>query len=141
MAEHYSGSAMVVKFGSVDISGYARSVEITETAAAPDSLDATHKGDSARQLIEGLPGAVETNVTMTVLDIYDSLHAFGTMALNTKDTLTIYPKGETHTYPMLTVQNARLHERSEPIAHDAITEMTASWNAKNTLTRSTYSSS
>ena len=140
MAVHYDGSDLLVMFGAVDISGYARSVEVSETASAPETLDVTHKGDTARQILEGFPGAPETNVTLNVLDVYDALSAFGTMALNTKDTLIVYPAGMTHTYPMLTLQAARLHERTETVPYDGVVEMTATWNAKNTLTRSTYSS-
>ena len=140
MAVKYSGVDLVVEFGSVDISAYARSCEVSETAAAPDTIDSTVKGDTARQILEGLPGAVETNVSMSALDIYDALHAFSTMTLNTKDTLIVYPKGKTHTYPMLTLQAARLHERTQTIPYDGVVEYNATWNAKNTLTRGTYSS-
>jgi len=61
-------------------------------------------------------------------------------ALNTKDTLFIYPRGKTHTYEQLTVQNARYHALSENIPYDDVTSWTASFNAKNTVTRDTYSS-
>ena len=139
MATKYTGASLAVFFGTIDISGYARSVELTETAAAPETIDVTVKGDTARQILEGFPGAVETNVTMEVLDIYDALHAFGTMILNTKNTLFVYPKGKTHTYPVLTVQNARLHEMVDTIPFDGAVSKKATWNAKNTLTRGTYS--
>ena len=77
---------------------------------------------------------------MTVLDIYDALTEYGTMAINAKDTLTIYPNGVTHTYPMHTLNNAQLNERSQPIQFETETLVTMAWNAKNTLTRTTYSS-
>ena len=139
MAEHYVGSAVAVYWGTnVDLSAYARSVEITETAPAPDAADTTHKGDSVKSDIQLLPGAPETNVTMTVIDIYDSLTVYGTLALNSKSTLTIYPRGVVDEYPMLTCNNAVFNERSETIPFEGAVELTLSFNAKNTLTRSSW---
>lgn len=140
MAVKYSGVDMLVHFGGTDISAYARSIEINETADAPEDIDVTVKGDTARQILEGLPGAVKTTASLTALDIYDALHAFGTVALNTKSTLQVWPKGQTHTYPELTLQNARLHERGETVPYDGAVELSGAWEAKNSLTRGTYSS-
>ena len=141
MAEHYSGKDLITEFGSVDISTYAREVTINESADAPDSIDTTHKGDTVKTDLEGLPGAIITEASVGgVVDIYDSMHAFGTMALNTKDTLIVYPNGKTHTYPMLTLNNARLNSREQTVPYDDAVTLSASWHAKNSLTRGTYSS-
>lgn len=140
MAEHYSGKDLLVEFAGTDISAYARSIEVTETAPIPDDIDVTHKGDTEKQVIEDIAGAQTCDASFTALDIYDALHAFGTVALNTKDTLVVYPKGQTHTYPELTLQNARFHERSESIPYDGAVVLSGSFHAKNSLTRSTYSS-
>jgi len=141
MAEHYVGDAVVVIWSTdTDISGYARSVDITETAPAPDAADVTHKGDTAKSDIQLLPGAPETTISMVVLDIYDSLTVFGTLALNSKDTLTIYPKAAVNAYPKLTLNNAVFNERTQTIPFEGAVELTLSWNAKNTLTRGSYSS-
>jgi len=56
MADQFSGVNVAVFFNTVDISGTARTVTVGEEAAAPDTIDGTHKGDTARNLIEGLPG-------------------------------------------------------------------------------------
>ena len=139
MAEHYVGSAVAVYWGdNTDISAYARSVEISEVAPAPDAADTTHKGDAVKSDIQLLPGAPETDVTMTVIDIFDSLTVYGTLALNSKSTLTIYPRGATANYPMLTCNNAVFNERSETIPFEGAVELTLAFNAKNTLTRSTW---
>jgi len=145
MAEHYAGINLVVYFGSVDISAYARTCTINESADAPDSIDTTHKGDTAKTDLEGLPGAIVTDVSIGgVQDIYDSMHAFSTMALNTKDTLIIYTSGKEttdHLEPMLTLNNARLNSRDEEIPYDGSVELSASWHSKNSLIRGTYDSS
>jgi hypothetical protein len=140
MAEHYIGDSVVVVHGAIDISGYARSVEVNESSPSPDAADTTHKGDTAKTDIQLLGGAPETSVSMTVVDIYDSMTAYGTVPLNTKDTLTIYPAGVTHTYPMLTLNNAVLNERSQPIEFESATLVSMTFNARNTLTRGTWAS-
>ena len=139
--EHYVGDAVAVYWGDdTDISAHARAVDIAETAPAPGSADTSHKGDSVLSDIQLLPGAPETDITMTVIDIYDSLTVYGTLALNTKSTLTIYPKGVTDTYPKLTCNNAVFNDRSQTIPFQGAVEVTLAFNAKNTLTRGTYSS-
>jgi len=140
MATHYVGDGLVVVFGAVDISGYARSITVSETAPEPGEADSTHKGDTAKSSIQLLPGSPSTSASMTVLDIYDALTAFGTVPLNTKDTLFIYPKGAVHTYPLLTMNNAVLNSREQPIDFETATLITLGFNARNTLTRSTWAS-
>ena len=139
MAEHYIGDSVIVIWSATDISGYARSVDISETAAVPDGVDTTHKGDTVKSDIELLGGAPETSVSMMVLDIYDSLTVYGTLGLNAKDTLTIYPKGTADTMPKLTLNNAVLNERTQTIPFEGAVEVTLAFNARNTLTRSSHS--
>ena len=142
MALHYDSRALVVEFGvgSTDISAYARSITFTESAGEPDSLDTTHKDDTEKTQIEGLPNAQSTSAVFTAVDIYDSMTAFGTVAINVTGTLVAYPRGKVHGSPVLTLQNARLHDRETPYQFDAVTVLTGSFNAKNSLTRGTYSS-
>jgi hypothetical protein len=140
MAEHYVGDSVVLVYSATDISGYARSVDITESAPKPDAADTSHKGDTALSDIQLLGGAPETDLSMTVIDIYDALTEYGTLALNASDTLTIYPNGVVHTYPQLTMNNATLNERSQTIPFQGAVEISLAFNARNTLTRGTYSS-
>ena len=141
---HYSGINLVIEFGGTTLGGFERTCTISETAAAPETIDVTHATDTERQTIEGLPGSPETNISVTMLDIYDAPFEFSTLALNTKDTLIIYPYGtaaSSHAAaPMLTLQNARFHERGQDLDYGSETELSGTFNAKNTLTRGTYSS-
>jgi hypothetical protein len=138
MADQFIGDDVVVEFGADDISGTARTVTVAEEAPAPDSIDATHKGDTARNLLEGLPGAVETNVTLEGLDEVGGVATIFDQVLNSQDTLFIYPEGNVHGYPLLTIQNARFHGVTQNIPYDDVVSFTASFNAKNTVTRGTY---
>ena len=105
MAEEYSGINLKVMFKGADISGQGRKITVTENAPIPPDIDVSHKGDSEVQVVEGLAGARTTDASIETVDIYDAITALGSVALNTKDTLVVYPYGKTHTYPVLTLQN------------------------------------
>jgi len=139
MADQFTGQLVVVEFNTVDISGTAKTVEITESADEPEEIDKTHKGDTERLTIEGVPGSTATTVTMNLLDEVGGVAALLDFAVNSKDTLVIYPEGKVHTKEMITVQNARLIEIAETIPYDNVVELNANWNAKNTVSRGTYS--
>lgn len=139
MPVHYDGRDLDVYFGAVDISAYARSITVDETAPEPDELETTHKGDTEKQTIEGLAGAQSASASFTMIDIYDALTVFGSMPINSIDTLIIYPHGSVHTYPMLTLNNARLISRSQPIEYNGVVEISGVFSSRNSLTRGTYS--
>lgn len=140
MADQFTGKDVVVLFNTVDISGTARTVEITESADEPEEIDKTHKGDTERLTIEGFPGATGTNVTMNLLDEVAGVANLLDFAVNSKDTLTVYPEGMVNAKESIIIQNARLIEIAETIPYDNVVELNATWNAKNTVTRGTYSS-
>ena len=137
--EEYTGIDLVVEYNTVDISGLARSARVAEDAGEPEEYDITHKGDTAKQILEGLPEAPKTRVEYNCLDETLGASALLDFAINAKDTLLIYPEGKTHTYPLLTLNNARLVNRSQPIEWNAPVPLDATFVAKNSLTRSSYS--
>ena len=139
MAEEYSGINLMVEFAGTDISGTGRKITVTENAPVPPEIDTSHKGDTEQQTIEGLAGAQSVDAAFEMIDIYDAITALGSVALNTKNTLVVYPYGKTNTYPMLTLQNARLTQRVSDSPYDGAVTLTAAWHAKNSLTRGTYS--
>jgi hypothetical protein len=141
MADQFSGVDLVVLFNTVDISETARTVDVAEEAPPPPDIDCSHKGDTAQNLKEGIPGGVVTTVTLTGLDEVGGVAAIKDFARNALDTLTVYPQGLTHTTETLTIQNARFHSFTENIPYDGCVGWTAVWTAKNTVTRGTYDSS
>jgi len=140
MGDEYSGINLAVYYNTVDISGKARSARVNENAGEPEEVDITHKGDTERQVLETFPGAKKTQVDYGCLDESGDTAALMDFAINAKDTLFIYPQGRTHTYTELTLQNARLIQRQQPIEYDGAVELSAQFSAKNSLTRGTYSS-
>lgn len=139
MAE-YKGLSLQVFYNSLDISGTGRSVTVTEDAGEPEQIDVTHRGDSERQLLEGFPGSQTVTVEMEILDESGGSASLQAFAVNSKDTLVIYPEGQTNGYIMLTLQNARLTQKTQEVPYDGASTVTASFYAMNSLTHGTYSS-
>lgn len=139
-AEQYSGKDLQVFFNTVDISATARSVKISESAAEPETIDITHRGDSTRQELESFPGKAKSAIDFGCLDDNDGTANLLDFEINAKDTLTVYPRGKTHTYPQVVIQNARLLSRDHTVPYDNAVDLAAKFSAQNTVTRSTYSS-
>ena len=138
MAE-YSGSLLVVKYNTVDISGQGRRVRVNENAGEPEEIDITHKSDTERQILESYPGSQTTSVDFTCLDESDGAANLLDFAINAKDTLLIYPEGLTAGNEVLTLSNARLISRVRGLEYDGAAEIEATFHAKNSITMSTYS--
>jgi hypothetical protein len=138
MAE-YTGSALACFFNTVDISGQMRTISIQEAADEAEEIDVTHKGDAARVLLEGFAGAEKTTVEVELLDAEDDASAIMGFALNAKDTLFIYPEGKVAENTELTLYNARMNERTQELIYDDVVTISATFHAKNTITRGTYS--
>jgi hypothetical protein len=140
MGDEYSGASLQVFFNTVDISGKGRTVKVSESAAEPEKIDITTRGDTERQELESFPGKSISAVDFGCLDDNDGSAALLGFAINSKDTLTVYPRGKTHGYPKIEIQNARLLSRDHNVPYDNAVDLTAKFNANNTLTRTTYSS-
>lgn len=138
MAE-YTGEDLAVFFNTVDISGQMRTVSVQEAADEAEEIDVTHKGDAARVLLEGFAGAEKTTVEVELLDESGDASAIMDFALNAKDTLYVYPEGRTAGKTELTLENARMNQRTQELVYDDAASVSATFHAKNTITRGTYS--
>lgn len=138
MAE-FKGDSLVVEFNTVDISAQMTRVRVAEEGAEPPDIDVTHKGDTTQQVLEGLPSAKKTGVEVELYDEEGDVSALMDFAIQSKDSLLIYPEGKTHTKPLLTLNNARMINRNQEIPFDGAVALDASFHAKNSITRSTYS--
>ena len=138
MAE-YKGDSVVVEFNSIDISGQLTRARIAEEGAEPPDIDVTHKGDAVQVVLEGLPAPKKTNVEVEMWDESGDASNLMDFAIQSKDTLIVYPEGKVHTKPKLTVSNARMINRNQEIPYDGAVSLSASFHAKNSITRATYS--
>ena len=140
MAE-FKGDSLAVFFNTVDISLQMQTVSVNEEGAEPPDIDITHKGDTVQQVLEGLPVAKKTGVEVHLFDSNADNAEIMQFAIQAKDTLYVYPEGQTHTYTELTLNNARLINRTQDIPYDNAVTIDASFHAKNSITRGTYDSS
>lgn len=134
----YTGRNMVLEFETNDISDQARRVVIDEAADAPEDIDVTHKGDTERQLIDGLPGAVKTTVTIEALDESGGVGDIMALVLNTTGTLNFYPNGKVEGEAEGVLNNATLRSRNQTVAYDDATTVTAVFESKQSVTWGTY---
>ena len=134
MAANFSGKDLIVMFNTVVISGSGRVVTLTEAEDPPTDVDVTHKGDASKVVVAGLPGAPKTTVKLDLLDETGGVGGAVMFALNTKDTLTIYPEGSTGGHQKITVNNARFYSREQSIPYDGAVAWSMTWEAKNTTT-------
>ena len=141
MADQYVGDSMDAYYNTVDVGGTLRVINVDETVAAPPDIDCTHKGDTSLNLKEGIPGGLKSTASLEALDEAGGVSAMKDFSVNSLDTLFLYPQGRTHTYEELTIQNARYLGMSETIPYDGAAAWTASFEAKNSMTRGTYDSS
>jgi len=139
MAE-FKGDSLAVYFNTVDISLQMQTVSVNEEGAEPPDIDITHKGDTVQQVLEGLPVAKKTNVSVHLFDSDDDGAELMGFAIQSKDTLYVYPEGQVHSNTMLTLNNARLINRTQDIPYDNAVTIDAEFHAKNSITRSTYDS-
>lgn len=83
----YTGKDVKVKFGTLDVSGQGRSLEVSESA---DEVDVTTYGSVAKEFIVGL---VERSGSLEVLDDDASSAVRTALAVGTANSLTWFPKG------------------------------------------------
>lgn len=138
MADQFTGKDMVLEFGTDDVSASMRKVTLTENADPPEDIDITHKGDTERQLLDGLPGATKSTVAAEMLDETGQASVLSGISLNTKDTVIFYPEGKTNGKAMMTLDNATFRNRVQTTAYDGAAELTATFDSKEAATWDTY---
>ncbi|HFD38536.1 MAG TPA: hypothetical protein ENJ31_01615 [Anaerolineae bacterium] len=136
MAE-YSGKDLVVTFNSIDISGQGRRVSIEEKSDPPERYDVTHRGDTQKQTLEGLPGAVSVTVQFSCLDESGGTANLLDFSIGDQHDLVIYPEGNSSGNPMITVTDATLVSRNNPIEYNKPVELEATFESSVAVTRGT----
>lgn len=140
MGDEFSGKDLVVEFGTTDISEKARRIRFSQAAGDPKTADITHKGDPEDQSLELRGSQAVTTADFSCLgETGDSAALLG-FEVNDVEDLVCYPEGKVHSYPMLTLADARLVSLDEPYEYDKEVELGAQFKAFSKLTRSTYSS-
>lgn len=140
MGDEFSGKDLVVEYGTTDISEKARRIRFNQAAGDPKTADITHKGDTEDQTLELRGSQVVTTADFSCLGETGDSAALMGFDVNDVEDLVAYPEGKTHTYPMLTLADARLVSLDEPYEYDKEVEYGGQFKAFSKLVRSTYSS-
>lgn len=84
----YTGENMVIKFGTADISGNGRTLDVDETA---DEVDVTTYGSTDKEFLAGM---VDRTATMEILDEKEANATIRTVVkVGTQNSLTWFPNG------------------------------------------------
>ena len=143
MATKQLGNAVLVEWGTVDISGTYTTFEVSGEAAEKEQVDVSDKSswDAGEiETLDGLGGTPKTTVTLTLND--EAAGASKAYDLTENDTanLIIYPEGKTHGKKMRTLSGATLQSRKQSGGYQSKIEWTLTFYAYAAIAEATYSS-
>lgn len=108
----YTGKDMVVKFGTVSVSGQGRNLEISQSG---DEIDVTTYGSTDKEFITGL---ADRSATLEVLDDNASTLVRTAMKVGSASSLTWFPQGTVAGKPMRSVGTATVTSADESYPYD-----------------------
>lgn len=108
----YTGKDMVVKFGTVSVSGQGRNLEISQSG---DEIDVTTYGSTDKEFITGL---ADRSATLEVLDDNASTLVRNAMRVGSVGSLTWFPQGTASGKPQRSVGTATVTSADESYPYD-----------------------
>jgi predicted secreted protein len=108
----YTGANMVVKFGTLNVSGQGRNLEINQSA---DEIDVTSYGSSDKEFILG---KTERDGTLEILDDAASSVVRKALAVGSIGSLTWFPIGTTSGNPQLACATVLIREQNLSYPYD-----------------------
>lgn len=127
----YTGKDMVIKFGTVDVSGAGRTLDISQTA---DEIDVTAYGSTDKEFIVG---KVERSATMEVLDNSTDTLIRTSLAPGTSNSMAWFPIGTASGNPKFTVGTAVVLENSISYPYDDAVTMSVNVRLSGAVTEAT----
>lgn len=124
---------MVIRFGTVNISGSGRSLEIGETA---DEIDVTTYGSDDREYI---PGMVDRDASLDVLDDDTNTTVREAVRAGMQGSLTWFPLGTASGNPKFQVGTAVILERNFTYPYDDAVLMSVRLRLSGNVTETTAS--
>lgn len=108
----YTGAAMVIKFGTLNVSGQGRNLEITQTA---DEVDVTTYGSVDKEFILA---KTEREGTLEVLDDAASSTVRKALGVGSSSSLTWFPIGTTAGNPQFSCATVLVREQGLSYPYD-----------------------
>lgn len=108
----YTGEDMVVKFGTLNVSGQGRNLEVNESA---DEIDVTTYGSVDKEFILG---KVERDGSLEVLDDASSSEIRNALGIGSAGSLTWFPQGTASGLPKLSCATVLIKGRNLAYPYD-----------------------
>lgn len=127
----YTGKDMVVKFGTVSVSGQGRNLEISQSA---DEIDTTTYGSNDKEFIVGL---ADRSATLEILDDDASTLVRNALKPGSVSSLTWFPKGTVAGRPMRSVGTATVTSADESYPYDDVVLISCGLRLSGSVTEGT----
>ena len=127
----YTGRNMVVKFGTVNVAGQGRNLDISQSA---NELDVTSYGSTAQEFIAGL---TERSATLEILDDDTASLIRTSTQAGSVGSLTWFPQGTTAGLPKFSVGTAVITEQNLQYPYDDVVLMNVSMRLSGAVTEGT----
>lgn len=108
----YTGTNMVIKFGTTNVSGQGRNLEVSQTT---DEIDVTTYGSTDKEFILG---KTEREGTLEVLDDAASSAIRQVLGVGSIGSLTWFPQGTTSGLPKLSCATVLVREQNLAYPYD-----------------------
>ena len=108
----YTGKDMLVKFGTLDISGQGRNLEVSQSA---DEIDVTTYGSDDKEFIVGM---IERDASLEVLDDSSSSTIRTALKPGSTNSLVWFPIGTASGNPKFSVATAVVKEQNLSYPYD-----------------------
>ena len=122
---------MKVYFGTLDISGQGRNLEVAESGA---EIDVTTYGSTDKEFLVGL---TERTGTLQVLDDATASAVRVALGVGSQGSLTWFPQGTASGSPKFQVGTARVRERNISYPYDDAVSMAVTIRLSGAVTEST----
>lgn len=129
----YTGKDMVVKLGTVDVSGQGRSFEVAQSA---DEVDVTTYGSDDKEFIAGM---IERTGTLEVLDDDTNTLIRNATKPGTSGSLTWFPQGTASGNPKFSVATAVVLGQDLSYPYDDAVVMSINLRLSGAVTEGTAS--
>lgn len=127
----YTGKDMVVKFGTFNVAGQGRNLEVAQSA---DEIDTTTYGSTDKEFITGL---VERTATLEILDDSTNSALRTAMKPGSAASLTWFPIGTGSGDPKFSVGTAVVTEQNLQYPYDDAVLMNCSIRLSGAVTEGT----
>jgi len=127
----YTGDLMVIKFGTLDLTGQSRALTVDEQSA---EIDVTTYGSVDKEFIAGMP---DRTSTLDILDDDTSSLARVQLVIGSKSSLVWFPLGTVSGKPMLTAATAAVTRRSKTYPYDDAVQFSVNFRLSGGITEGT----